>query len=96
MLYDAVSLGIRYSKFWNKLVVSYPRIDNIKNISLHEDVFSSIFRNVDKNLPGDKTSHSISNNTECIDRIQEWSGASGGTQDVEGTEGQDIKVRLGN
>ena len=96
MLYDAVSLGIRYSKFWNKLVVSYPRIDNIKNISLHEDVFASLFRTVDKNVPGDKTSHPISTDTECIDRIQEWSGESWGTDGVEGTEGQDIKGILGN
>ena len=51
MLYDAVSLGIRYRTFRDNLVVSYQRVDNIKNISLHEDVFKGLFRNVDKNLP---------------------------------------------
>ena len=91
MLYDAVSLGIRYSKFWNKLVVSYPRVDNIKNISLHEDVFASLFRNVDKNVPGDKTSHPISTDTEYIDRIQEWSVESGGTDGVEELKGRILK-----
>ena len=91
MLYDAVSLGIRYSKFWNKLVVSYPRVDNIKNISLHEDVFASLFRNVIENLPGDKTSHPISTDTEYIDHIQEWSGASGGTDGVEELKGRILK-----
>ncbi len=92
MLYDAVSLGIRYWTFRDNLVVSYPRFNNIKNISLHEDEFAILFRNVDKNLPGDKTSHPISTDTECIDR----SGESGGTDGVEGTEGQDIKGILGN
>ena len=96
MLYDAVSLDIRYWTFRDNLVVSYQRVDNIKNISLHEDVFKSLFRNVDKNVPGDKTSHLSSTDTECVDRIQEWSGESGGTDGVEGTEAQDIKGILGN
>ena len=96
MFYDAVSLGIRYSKFWNKLVVSYPRVDYIKNISLHEDVFASLFRNVAKNLPGDNTSQLISKDIESTNLIQHWIGAPRGTHESEATEAQDITGILGN
>ena len=65
MLYDAVSLDIRYWTFRDNLVVSYQRIDNIKNISLNDDVFARLFRIVDKKITGDKASHLISRGTEC-------------------------------
>ena len=35
VVYDAVSLGILYSKFRDNLVVSYSRVDKIKNIPLN-------------------------------------------------------------
>jgi len=38
--YDDLSLGNRYSTFRDKLVVSYLIVDNVKNISFHEDVFA--------------------------------------------------------
>ena len=77
-------------------MVSYQRVDNIKNISLHEDVFASLFRSVDKKIPGDKTSHPIRSSTECTESDPALNWASRGTHDVEGTEEQDIKRILGN
>jgi len=52
VVYDAVSLGNRYSMFRDNLVVSYLSVENIKNFSLHEDVIANLFRNVDNKLHG--------------------------------------------
>jgi len=44
---------------------SYSRVDNIKIISLHEDVCASLYRNVNNKLPGETASHLTSKDTEC-------------------------------
>jgi hypothetical protein len=58
-------LGNWYSTFRDNQVVSYSSVDNIKNISLHEDVFASLFLNVDNKISRDTASHVNGKDTEC-------------------------------
>jgi len=51
VLNDAVSLGNRYSTYREKQVFSYTRVDNIKNISLHEIGFAILFQKSITNYP---------------------------------------------
>jgi hypothetical protein len=46
VLAKVVSLGNWYSTFRENPLVSYPRLEILNNISLHEDVCASLFRNV--------------------------------------------------
>ena len=73
MLYDAVSLDNRYSTFRHNQVVSYWKVNNIKNVSFHEDVCASLSRRVDNKLPGDTMSHLI-RILNAGDRIQDGTG----------------------
>jgi hypothetical protein len=43
MVYDAVSLRIRYPTFRYHVVVTYSRVEVLNNISLPEDVCASLF-----------------------------------------------------
>jgi len=82
VLYYAVSLGNRYSTFRDTLLFSYSSVDNIKNISLHEDVCASLYRNVDDKLLVGTTLHLSSNDTECSWSHPGWNWRSWGTHDV--------------
>ena len=61
-----VSLGNRHSTFREKLEFSCPVVVILKNISLHEDVCASLFRNVGKPLPTIEASHIRSKKTESF------------------------------
>jgi len=86
VLYDAVSLGNRYSTFRNTLLFSYSSFDNIKNISLHEGVCSGLYRNVDDKLPVDAMLLLSSKDTECSWSHPGCNWRSWGTHGAEGTE----------
>ena len=60
-----VPLGIWYATFRDNLVVSYPWVEILRNISVHEDVCASLFRNLDNQLTSDKESYLRSKVTEC-------------------------------
>jgi hypothetical protein len=64
-VYEAVSLGNRYWTLRDSPVDSYSSVDNINNISLHDGVFASLFRNVDNKLHSDTASNLNSKDTEC-------------------------------
>ena len=76
MVYDVVSLANRYSTFRDNLLVSYPNVEIIRNISLHEEVCGCLFRTVGNELPRHKLSHLSSKNTDAVDRIEDGTGAS--------------------
>jgi len=70
VVYDVVSLANRYSTFRDNLLVSYPNVETLRNISLHEEVCGCLFRNVGNELPRLKLSHLSRKNTEC--RWSHW------------------------
>jgi len=55
-------------------VVSYSTVDSIKNISLLEDVFASLFRNLDKNYPVTWRDISAIRLLNAVDRMQDGNG----------------------
>jgi len=69
-----VSLGILDSTFQGNLVVSYSRVEILRNISIHGYMCACLFRNVGNQLTNNKASHQrrILN---AVDRIQDgfWS-----------------------
>ena len=73
---------------------SNSNVDNIKNISLHEDVFASLYRNVDNKLPRVTASHLISNDTECSWSHRRCNWRSWGTNELKGTETKILKEYL--
>jgi len=72
-------------------VLSYSNVNNVKNISLHEDVFASIVRKVNNKLPSDTESHLSSKATECSWSHSGWEWQSWGRHDGEGTKAKDFK-----
>ena len=66
MLGYVVPLGSWHATFQDNLVVSYPRVVILINISVHEDVRATLFPNIAKQLTSDKDSLVRSKVTECI------------------------------
>ena len=71
VLQDAVSLDVLYLNFRENQLVSNSSVDNIKKISVHEDVCLSLFRKVGKKLSGDTASHQSSKILNAVDYIRD-------------------------
>ena len=69
-----MSLGNWYWTFQDNQVVSYSTVDNIKNISLHEDVCASLFRNVNNNNPVTRRHIQAVRILNAADHIQNGTG----------------------